>query len=128
MGRLRRSRVIEMSSSKRSAAIKCLDDAIGRMMKAVDQLGIAGKTLVFFTNDNGGLTEEVNQPWRGTKNTTFEGGITGSLLFFDGRGSFQARFKVCNELMHVTDIFPTLVAIGGGISEQTYLWLSMGGI
>ena len=104
---------------KRSAAIKCLDDAIGRMMQAVDQLGIAGKTLVFFTNDNGGLTEEVNRPWRGTKNTTFEGGIrVPAVLRWPG---VIRPASVCNELMHVTDIFPTLVAIGGGISEQAYL-------
>ena len=102
---------------KRSAAIKCLDDAIGRMMKAVDQLGIAEKTLVLFTNDNGGLTEEVNRPWRGTKNTTFEGGIrVPCVLRWPGVIMPASR---CNELMHVTDLFPTLVAIGGGSTNNS---------
>jgi arylsulfatase A-like enzyme len=102
---------------KRSAAIKCLDDAIGRIMETADQLGISDKTLILFTNDNGGLTEEVNSPWRGTKNTTFEGGIrVPCVVRWPG---VIAPASVCNELMHVTDIFPTLVAIGGGSSAQT---------
>ncbi len=102
---------------KRSAAIKCLDDAIGRIMETADQLGISDKTLILFTNDNGGLTEEVNSPWRGTKNTTFEGGIrVPCVVRWPG---VIAPASVCNELMHVTDVFPTLVAIGGGSSAQT---------
>jgi len=102
---------------KRSAAIKCLDDAIGRIMETADQLRISDKTLILFTNDNGGLTEEVNSPWRGTKNTTFEGGIrVPCVVRWPG---VIAPASVCNELMHVTDIFPTLVAIGGGSSAQT---------
>ncbi len=102
---------------KRSAAIKCLDDAIGRIMETADRLGISDKTLILFTNDNGGLTEEVNSPWRGTKNTTFEGGIrVPCVVRWPG---VIAPASVCNELMHVTDIFPTLVAIGGGSSAQT---------
>ena len=103
---------------KRNAAIKCLDDAVGRIVETVDDLGISEKTLVFFTNDNGGLTEEVNRPWRGTKNTTFEGGIrVPCVLRWPG---FIEQGSVCNELIHVTDIFPTLVTIGGGSLEQTY--------
>ena len=103
---------------KRNAAIKCLDDAVGRIVETVDDLGISEKTLVFFTNDNGGLTEEVNRPWRGTKNTTFEGGIrVPCVLRWPG---FIEQGSVCNELIHVTDIFPTLVTIGGGSLEQTH--------
>ena len=103
--------------SKRSAAIKCLDDAVGHMMKAVDQLGIAERTLVLFTNDNGGLTEEVNRPWRGTKNTTFEGGIrVPCVLRWPGVITPASK---CNELVHVTDLFPTLVSIGGGSTNRS---------
>ena len=102
---------------KRAAAIKCLDDAVGRMLKAVDGLGISDKTLVLFTNDNGGLTEEVNRPWRGTKNTTFEGGIrVPCVLRWPGVISSGSR---CNELIHVTDLFPTLVSIGGGSTNKS---------
>jgi len=101
---------------KRSAAIRCLDEAVGRIVGAVDQAGLAEETLVIFTNDNGGLTEAVNRPWRGTKNTTYEGGI---------RVPFVARWPgtiaagaANGELLHVTDLYPTLVRLAGGSLEQ----------
>jgi arylsulfatase A-like enzyme len=101
---------------KRSAAIKCLDEAVGRILGTIEHLGIAENTLVIFTNDNGGLTEEVNRPYRGTKNTTYEGGI---------RVPFIARWPgklvpgtTNDELVHVTDLYPTLVTIAGGSLKQ----------
>ena len=101
---------------KRGAAIRCLDEAVGRILQSIERLGIAENTLVIFTNDNGGLTEEVNRPWRGTKNTTFEGGIRVPCVFrWPG---VITPASVCKELMHVTDLFPTLVSIGGGSTNQ----------
>ena len=60
---------------KRYAAVKCLDDAVGRIVSAIDQYGFADNTLVVFANDNGGLRENMNAPFRGTKNTNYEGGV-----------------------------------------------------
>jgi arylsulfatase A-like enzyme len=101
---------------KRQAALKCLDEAVGRIVAAIDQFGLAENTLVIFTNDNGGLTEEVNRPWRGTKNTTYEGGIrVPFVLRWPGR---IARGSTNDALMHVTDLYPTLVTLAGGSLEQ----------
>ena len=100
---------------KRSAALKCLDDAVGRIIGAIDQRGIANNTLVIFANDNGGLTEEVNRPYRGTKNTTFEGGVrVPCLMRWPGR---IPAGQTSNEMMHVVDLLPTLVGIAGGTTE-----------
>ena len=60
---------------KRYAALKCLDDAVGQIVKAIDLSGYKENTLVIFANDNGGLREEMNAPYRGTKNTNYEGGV-----------------------------------------------------
>jgi len=100
---------------KRSAALKCLDDAVGRIVGAIDQRGIANNTLVIFANDNGGLTQEVNRPYRGTKNTTFEGGVRVPCVV-RWPGQILAG-KTSNEMMHVVDLLPTLVNIGGGTTE-----------
>ncbi len=57
------------------AALKCYDEAVGRILDAIEKKGFADNTLLICTNDNGGLTEESNRPFRGTKNTTYEGGV-----------------------------------------------------
>lgn len=102
--------------TKRDAAIKCLDEAVGRIVAAVDQMGIADNTILIFTNDNGGLTEKVNRPWRGTKNTTYEGGIRVPFVIrWPGR---IAAGETRDALMHVTDIFPTLARLAGATVVQ----------
>ena len=55
--------------------LKCLDDAVGRIVNAIDKHGFKEDTLIVFTNDNGPVLEEMSKPYRGTKNTTFEGGV-----------------------------------------------------
>ncbi|MGE3803773.1 MAG: arylsulfatase, partial [Gemmataceae bacterium] len=98
--------------SKREAALKCLDDAVGRIVGAVDQHGFADNTLLVFTNDNGGIHEELNKPYSGTKNTTFEGGVRVPCLM---RWPGKIRPGSTNDgLMHIVDVLPTLAALSGG--------------
>jgi arylsulfatase A-like enzyme len=47
------------------ANITQLDDAFGTVMKALDELGVADDTLVFFTSDNGPEGEGDKGPGRG---------------------------------------------------------------
>ncbi|WP_207310194.1 arylsulfatase B [Rubinisphaera italica] len=96
----------------RQAALKCLDDAIGRVVAAVDQHDFAQNTLVIFANDNGGLTEEMNKPWRGTKNTTFEGGVRVPCVM-----RWPGKIEPGSEndgMMHVVDLLPTFLTLSGG--------------
>jgi arylsulfatase A-like enzyme len=58
--------------------LSALDDAIGRVMTKVRELGQEENTLVMFYSDNGGPTGETssrNDPLRGFKGQMFEGGI-----------------------------------------------------
>jgi arylsulfatase A-like enzyme len=58
--------------------LSALDDAIGRVMTKVRELGQEENTLVMFYSDNGGPTAETssrNDPLRGFKGQMFEGGI-----------------------------------------------------
>jgi arylsulfatase A-like enzyme len=103
---------------KRSAALKCLDEAVGRIIGALEQEGLTDRTLVIFTNDNGGLTEQVNLPWRGTKNTTWEGGIRVPCLL---RWPGMIEPGATNEaLISVIDLFPTLITLAGGSLQQEF--------
>jgi arylsulfatase A-like enzyme len=69
-----------------AAMLSAMDDAIGRVLAALDQTGQTDRTLIFFTNDNGGPTTRnavngsVNTPLRGSKCETFEGGIRVPML------------------------------------------------
>lgn len=101
--------------SPRDAALKCYDDALGQILAAIDQSEFASNTLVMCTNDNGGLTEDLNKPFRGTKNTTFEGGVhVPCLIRWPGKtqpGTFDG-------MMHIVDCFATFVTLAGGSLQQ----------
>jgi arylsulfatase A len=108
-----------------AAMIKGLDDAVGRVMRQIDDLGIADNTIVIFTSDNGGVTFTTpekagsddgritnNAPLRGGKSTTWEGGIrVPQIIRWPGvarPGSVLAEPVVSH------DFFPTLLAAAGG--------------
>ena len=38
-----------------AAMVESVDDCVGKILGAVDELGLAGRTVVIFTSDNGGL-------------------------------------------------------------------------
>jgi hypothetical protein len=60
-----------------AAMVDELDQAIGAILDALDDEGIADNTIVLFMSDNGGSSVfgGVNTPLRGEKVQTFEGGI-----------------------------------------------------
>jgi arylsulfatase A-like enzyme len=61
--------------------IEATDRAVGRVLDALDELGIAGQTLVLFTSDNGGWAEATdNRPLRAGKGDVYEGGIRVPLI------------------------------------------------
>ncbi len=63
------------SASIYAAMMKSLDDAVGRIVQAVDQSGERKNTLIIFTSDNGGERFSDNGPYKGSKMTLWEGGI-----------------------------------------------------
>lgn len=71
-----------------AAMLESLDEAIGRVLKKLDDLKLADRTLVIFTSDNGGLATlegmpapaTINSPLREGKGYLYEGGIRVPLL------------------------------------------------
>ncbi|HUT91596.1 MAG TPA: sulfatase-like hydrolase/transferase [Thermoguttaceae bacterium] len=57
------------------AMVERLDWGIGRILKALDDRGLAQDTLVIFFSDNGGTKIANNGPFSGTKGGLLEGGI-----------------------------------------------------
>lgn len=71
-----------------AAMVETLDTSVGRVLKAIDDAGIADRTAVFFFSDNGGLRFEGkrkdavtdNSPLRAGKGHLYEGGIREPLI------------------------------------------------
>ncbi len=99
-----------------------LDRKIGRLIAALDRLGLTRETLIIFTSDQGATFEKGNQgtsaaldsnrPFRGQKRTLWEGGIrVPGLVCWPGT---IPGGTVGPEVVHLTDLMPTLVAAAGG--------------
>ncbi len=107
-----------------------IDTYNGRLLDAIDALGIRDNTIFVFTADNGpeaaphgnnsGTVETFMQgsagPWRGTLFTGFEGSL---------RVPFAIRWpgKIAagtssNEIVHEMDLFPTVAKLAGGKIPQ----------
>ena len=62
--------------------VESMDDNVGKILDAIDRLGIADNTAIVFFSDNGGnmynevdgTTPTSNTPLRGGKATVYEGG------------------------------------------------------
>ena len=96
--------------------IKNTDAAIGRVWKAVEEAGLAQKTVVVFYSDNGGVnigTPRItdNSPLRGGKGDIYEGGVRvpGFVIW---PGVTQPGTK-CDLPIHLKDVFPTVAEICG---------------
>ncbi|MFN9784506.1 MAG: arylsulfatase [Sphingobacteriales bacterium] len=108
-----------------------LDDMVKRLLKKLDELGIADNTIVLFTTDNGAMVDWFpdggTTPFRGEKATTWEGGVRVPLLI-----RWPAKIsagKVSNGIQDHTDLFSTLAAACGvdniaeklKVSHQVYI-------
>lgn len=101
----------------RDAMLKALDDGVGEIVHALDIHGLKENTLLVFTNDNGPVLEEMSKPYRGTKNTTFEGGVR-SPAIVRWPGHTEAGTST-DGMMFVADWFSTFISIGGASHEQS---------
>jgi arylsulfatase A-like enzyme len=91
------------------------DDMVGEVLKQLDELGIAGNTIVVYGTDNG--AEEVTwpdggtMPFRGEKGTTWEGGFRVPMLV-----RWPDVIKpgtIVNDIFSQEDWLPTLLAAAG---------------
>jgi arylsulfatase A-like enzyme len=92
-----------------------LDWEGGELLKKLDDLGIADNTIVIFTSDNGAeifsWPDGGNQPFRGEKGTTFEGGFRVPLAV-KWPGTIKPG-AIVNEIIAGEDWLPTLLAAAG---------------
>jgi arylsulfatase A-like enzyme len=99
-----------------AAMVAALDDAVGRVLDAVEASGQAGNTLIYFASDNGcamywpGLCSCT--PLRGGKLSHYEGGVRVPFMM-----RWPERIKpglVYRNVVSLLDVLPTSVAAAGG--------------
>lgn len=98
--------------------IEEVDASTGEILKTLDRLSIAGKTLVIFTSDNGsnGRNGGSNAPLKGFKGDTDEGSMRVPCVM-----RWPDRIPAgttCREVASTLDLLPTFAAISGGQIPQ----------
>jgi arylsulfatase A len=95
-----------------AAMIESVDDAVGKIVSTIDELGIAEKTIIFFTSDNGGLLGVTsNSPLRAGKGYPYEGGIREPLIV--RWPNVIKPGTVSHEPVTSVDYFPTICEAAG---------------
>src|SRR5688572_26850753 len=120
-----------------AASVMHLDDAVGRIVAALEKAGKRENTLLVFTSDNGGSTVENNDtkytgdtypqgklvgsnaPYRGGKGDLYEGGIRVPTVV-----SWPGKLKAgrIDAPVHIADWMPTLCAIAGSKPDKDPRW------
>ena len=99
-------------NAKYAAMVESVDDCVGRIMTSLENHGIADRTVIIFTSDNGGLSGVTNNsPLRSGKGYAYEGGIRVPLLI-----KWPGVVKpgtTSGEPVTSVDYFPTIAEITG---------------
>ena len=106
-----------------AAMIASLDENVGRLLAELERLGLAERTVVVFTSDNGGVggyeragvtgMREItdNAPLRGGKGMLYEGGIRVPLLV--RQPGVTMGGSDCDVPVTSVDFLPTLCELAG---------------
>ena len=108
-----------------AAMVSSLDSSVGRVLERLDRHGIAERTLVIFTSDNGGLTQRYgkhdgfteNLPLRRGKGSAYEGGVRVPAIV-RWPGVTQAG-SVSSEPVMTIDYYPTILEATGAANDPT---------
>jgi arylsulfatase A-like enzyme len=108
-----------------AAMVQSLDESVERILAALARQGIAERTVVIFTSDNGGVVNPVrgrvptsNWPLRSGKGAMYEGGIRVPLIV-DWPGVTPAG-AVCDRPASSQDLYPTILEIAGADDRKQW--------
>jgi arylsulfatase A-like enzyme len=106
-----------------------MDDAVGKIVDAVERAGARQNTLIIFSSDNGGPRPGVvtdNGRFRAGKGTLYEGGVrVAAFATWDGHIPGGSRIT---EPIHIVDWYPTLMRLCGAPADKQQSHLDGGDI
>lgn len=99
-----------------AAMLEQFDNAIGRVLKALETSGVADRTIVVFMSDNGGLATAEghptsNLPYRAGKGWPYEGGVREPLIIC--APGVAVPGSACDTPVISTDFYPTFLELAG---------------
>ncbi len=102
-----------------ASMVHAMDENVGRVLDALDRLGLDDNTVVIFTSDNGGLSTKPgkrlsptnNGPLRAGKGWCYEGGIR-TCLIVRAPGVTRPGSE-SSEPVYSTDYYPTMLELAG---------------
>jgi arylsulfatase A-like enzyme len=93
--------------------VEHLDRQIGELLGVIERAGVAGDTIVIFTNDNGGEWLSSSGPLFGRKWTVFEGGIrVPAIVRWPGR---IPAGSVSDQVGITMDLTASILAVTGAV-------------
>lgn len=98
--------------------VEALDNSVGKVLRALEQRGLAEDTIVVFTSDNGGERFSKTWPFTGQKTELLEGGIRVPAIV-----RWPRRIKagqVSAQVAISMDWLPTLLAAAGSRPDRAY--------
>ena len=108
-----------------AAMVQSVDENVGRVLKKLDTLGLADRTLVILFSDNGGAHYEHrgeritnNDPLREGKGTLYEGGVRVPLIVrWPG---VTSPGSICRRPVLSTDFYPTILDATGSKGDSQH--------
>jgi len=98
--------------------IAAMDTQIGRVLRALEEGGVAQNTIVIFTSDNGGERYADTWPFTGRKTELLEGGLRiPAIVSWPGH---IAAGRVSEQVTANMDWLPTLAAAAGTTPDPAY--------
>jgi arylsulfatase A-like enzyme len=108
---------LHQANAKYAAMVRSMDDNVGRLLSALDALGLKDDTIVVFTSDNGGLSTQKRiaptsvLPLRAGKGWCYEGGIRVPLII---RAPGVAKPGTSTDQTAISmDLMPTVLDLAG---------------
>ena len=100
-----------------AAMVESVDDCVGEILAQLDESGLADRTVIIFTSDNGGLMGPTNNaPLRSGKGFPYEGGIRVPLIVrWPG---VTAPGSVSAVPVTSVDYFPTIAKSAGASLDE----------
>jgi len=88
-----------------------VDDSVGQILGTLKRLKLDSNSLVIFLSDNGGTPRANNQPLRGNKGSTWEGGMrVPALAWWPGR---VPQGRTSDAIVSNMDVLPTFAKLAG---------------